>query len=98
MTKGALYHHFDNKVAVGYAVVDEVVASLTRENRVRPLLNAKNSINTLIRIVQVTSPKPENLQCGCRLNDLSQEVSLLDAGFRKRARFPWPILTGGGSY
>jgi TetR/AcrR family transcriptional repressor of nem operon len=27
VTKGALYYHFDNKEALGYAVVDEVIAS-----------------------------------------------------------------------
>ena len=26
VTKGALYHHFDSKEALGYAVVDEIVA------------------------------------------------------------------------
>jgi AcrR family transcriptional regulator len=31
VTKGALYHHFENKEALGYAVVDEVIASRTRE-------------------------------------------------------------------
>ena len=30
VTKGALYHHFDSKEALGYAVVDEVLASITR--------------------------------------------------------------------
>ena len=51
VTKGALYYQFDNKEALGYAVLDEIVASLTREKWVRPLQNAKNSIDTLIRIV-----------------------------------------------
>jgi TetR/AcrR family transcriptional regulator, transcriptional repressor for nem operon len=31
VTKGALYYHFDDKEALGYAVVDEVVTSITRE-------------------------------------------------------------------
>ena len=48
VTKGALYYQFDNKEALGYAVVDEIVASLTREKWVRPLQNAKNPIDTLI--------------------------------------------------
>lgn len=70
MTKGALYYQFDSKEALGYAVVDEIVASLTREKWVRPLQNAKNPIDTLIRIVQFTSLKPEDLQRGCPLNNL----------------------------
>ena len=55
VTKGALYYQFDNKEALGYAVVDEIVASLTREKWVRPLQNAKNPIDNSIRIVQSTS-------------------------------------------
>jgi hypothetical protein len=50
-----LYYQFDNKEALGYAVVDEIVASLTREERVRPLQNANNPTDTLIRIVQSIS-------------------------------------------
>jgi TetR/AcrR family transcriptional repressor of nem operon len=84
VTKGALYYHFDNKASLGYAVVDEVITGMTREKWVRPLQNASNPIDTLVRIVQSTSLKPENLQCGCPLNNLSQEMSPLDAGFRKR--------------
>jgi TetR/AcrR family transcriptional repressor of nem operon len=84
VTKGALYYHFDDKEALGYAVVDEVITSITREKWVRPLQNAKNPIDTLVSIVQSTSLKPENLQRGCPLNNLSQEMSPLDAGFRKR--------------
>jgi TetR/AcrR family transcriptional regulator, transcriptional repressor for nem operon len=84
VTKGALYYHFENKEALGYAVVDEVIASLTCEKWLRPLQNAKNPIDTLVGIIQSTSLKPEHLQCGCPLNNLSQEMSPLDAGFRKR--------------
>lgn len=84
VTKGALYYHFDNKEALGYAVVDEVITSMTREKWVRPLQNASNPIDTLLRIIQSTSLKPEDLQHGCPLNNLSQEMSSLDAGFRKR--------------
>ncbi len=84
VTKGALYYHFDNKEALGYAVVDEVITSMTREKWVRPLQNASNPIDTLLRIIQSTSLKPEDLEHGCPLNNLSQEMSSLDAGFRKR--------------
>jgi len=31
VTKGAMYHHFASKEALGYAVVDEIIASITRE-------------------------------------------------------------------
>jgi TetR/AcrR family transcriptional repressor of nem operon len=84
VTKGALYYHFDSKEALGYAVVDEVLTSSMREKWVQPLQNAKNPIDALVGIVQSISLKPEDLQRGCPLNNLSQEMSPLDAGFRKR--------------
>jgi AcrR family transcriptional regulator len=41
VTKGALYHHFENKEAPGYAVVDEVIATMMRDKWLRPLEQAK---------------------------------------------------------
>src|SRR6202047_328391 len=84
VTKGALYYHFDNKEALGYAVVDEVIASLTHQKWVQPLRNAKNPIDVLVRIVQSESLKREDVQRGCPLLNLSQEMSGIDEGFRKR--------------
>ena len=47
VTKGALYYHFNNKEALGYAVVDEIVASLTREKWVLSLAERKESYRHL---------------------------------------------------
>src|SRR5208282_5897690 len=55
VTKGALYYHFDNKEALGYAVVDEVITSNLHQKWVQPLRNAKNPIDGLIRIVKSES-------------------------------------------
>ncbi len=84
VTKGALYYHFDNKESLGYAVVDEVIASNLHRKWVQPLRNAKDPIDVLIRIVQSESLKKEDVQRGCPLLNLSQEMSGLDEGFRKR--------------
>jgi AcrR family transcriptional regulator len=84
VTKGALYYHFDNKEALGYAVVDEVIASKVHQKWVQPLRNAKNPIDVLIRIFQSESLKREDVQRGCYLLNLSQEMSGLDEGFRRR--------------
>ncbi len=84
VTKGALYHHFDNKEALGYAVVDEVIASNLHQKWVQPLRNAKNPIDVLVRIIQSESLKREDVQRGCPLLNLSQEMSGLDEGFRRR--------------
>ena len=31
VTKGAMYHHFENKQALGYAVVEEIIASVSKK-------------------------------------------------------------------
>src|SRR5271167_4232277 len=84
VTKGALYYHFDNKEALGYAVVDEVIASNLHQKWVQPLRDARNPIDVLVRIVQSESVKREDVQRGCPLLNLSQEMSGLDEGFRRR--------------
>jgi AcrR family transcriptional regulator len=84
VTKGALYYHFANKEALGYAVVDEIIASNLHQKWVQPLRNAKNPIDVLIRTLQSESLKREDVQRGCYLLNLSQEMSGLDEGFRRR--------------
>jgi TetR/AcrR family transcriptional regulator, transcriptional repressor for nem operon len=84
MTKGALYHHFESKETLGYAVVDEVVADIMRKKWQAPLRNIHDPIDTLIEIVQETSLDPHHVRCGCPLNNISQEMSPLDEGFRRR--------------
>ena len=84
VTKGALYHHFKNKEALGYAVVQEIISPDVRGTWVRPLQSVKDPIDALIGIVQGISVRPEDVCGGCQLNNLAQEMSPLDAGFRKR--------------
>jgi AcrR family transcriptional regulator len=45
VTKGALYHHFDSKEALGYAVVDEIVAKIVRDRWLHPLLGSGQPID-----------------------------------------------------
>src|SRR5580700_8568854 len=84
VTKGALYHHFKNKEALGYAVVEEIISPHVHSQWVRPLQSVKDPIGALIAIVQSISARPEDVRGGCQLNNLAQEMSPLDAGFRKR--------------
>ncbi len=84
VTKGALYYHFDDKEALGYAVVDEVIAGDLRRKWVQSLRNAKDPIDVLLRIFQSESVKKQDVQRGCPLLNLSQEMSGLDEGFRRR--------------
>ena len=84
VTKGALYYHFGSKEVLGYAVVEEVIAPLVDRVWLRPLQTGKNPIDALIGIVQGISVRPEDVRGGCYLNNLAQEMSPLEAGFRNR--------------
>jgi TetR/AcrR family transcriptional regulator, transcriptional repressor for nem operon len=84
VTKGALYYHFGSKEALGYAIVEEIVAALPRDKWLRPLQQGKDPIDALIDIVQATSVRPKDVQGGCPLVNLAQEMSPLDEQFRKR--------------
>jgi len=84
VTKGALYYHFDNKEALGYAVVDEIISRNLHQKWVEPLRNAKDPIEVLVRIIQSESVKREDVRRGCPLLNLSQEMSGIDEGFRRR--------------
>jgi len=84
VTKGALYYHFDSKEALGYTVVDEVIGPDVRDKWVRPLQSGKDPIDALIGAVQGIPVRPADVRGGCQLNNLAQEMSPLDAGFRKR--------------
>jgi TetR/AcrR family transcriptional regulator, transcriptional repressor for nem operon len=84
VTKGALYYHFESKEALGHAVVDEIIAPDVRGKWVRPLQIGKDPIDALIGAVQRIPIRPADVRGGCQLNNLAQEMSPLDAGFRKR--------------
>src|SRR5580658_3919637 len=83
VTKGALYYHFRGKEALGYAVVEEIIAPDVHGTWVQPLQTDGDPIDALIGIVQDLSVRPEDVCGGCQLNNLAQEMSPLDAGFRK---------------
>ena len=54
VTKGALYYHFESKEALGYAIVEEIIAKLPRDRWLLPLQRSKDKdpIDALIGIVR----------------------------------------------
>ena len=86
LTKGALYHHFPNKQTLGYAVVDEVIQQTMEAMWIQPLRGAEDPFQGLIDVIEQLpdNKPPEMIQYGCPLNNLAQEMSPLDEGFRQR--------------
>ncbi len=84
VTKGALYYYFKSKQGLGYAVVEEVIAPHTYGQWVRPLQSRKDAIDALIGAVRDIPVRPSDVRGVCQLINLAQEMSPLDAGFRKR--------------
>ena len=86
VTKGALYYHFESKEALGYAIIEEVVAAMTRDRWLLPLRRSqdKDPIDVLIGIVRAIPARPRDVKNGCPLVNLAQEMSQLDEQFRKR--------------
>jgi AcrR family transcriptional regulator len=88
LTKGALYHHFPNKNALGYAVVDEVIRDLILEAWVKPMEGSPDPVTGVKRVLEKLSEEKIRTacECGCPLNNLAQEMSPLDEGFRRRIK------------
>ena len=86
VTKGALYYHFESKEALGYAVVEEIVAKFSYDRWLLPLEQSKDQdpIDVLIDLVHAIPSSPRDVKGGCALVNLAQEMSHLDEQFRKR--------------
>lgn len=88
VTKGAFFHHFPSKLEFGYALVDEVIAGMIRAQWVEPLAKSTDPLTTIADAFDAGAAElakaPANF--GCPLNNLAQEMSPLDAGFRLRTQ------------
>jgi AcrR family transcriptional regulator len=84
VTKGALYYHFESKEALGYAVVEEKIATLTRDRWLHPMQSEGEAIDILIGVVRGLPTRPADVRQSCPLLNLAQEMSPLDEQFRKR--------------
>ncbi len=86
VTKGALYHHFPNKTALGYAVVDEVIARRIHLSFIEPIAHFDDPIDGFIAFVRDAGKtfSMTDIELGCPLSVLAQEMAPIDEGFRTR--------------
>ncbi|WP_456444579.1 TetR/AcrR family transcriptional regulator [Thiolapillus sp.] len=86
LKKGAFYHHFNSKVDLGYAVLEEQIRPLLESVWLRMLGEIEDPVMDFPRMLDnlgQTVP-PEMREHGCPLNNLAQEMASQDEGFRKR--------------
>ncbi|MEN8175422.1 MAG: TetR/AcrR family transcriptional regulator [Pseudomonadota bacterium] len=97
LRKGALYHHFGSKAELGYAVLDQIVRKMIDETWLAPLRDVDDPVTALKQqIIVITAEiRPDSLKLGCPLNNLAQEMSPVDEGFRTRVTDLFEYWIGG---
>jgi len=85
LSKGALYHHFPSKLILGYAVFEEVFIPECAA-RWTPALNDPDPISSISELLRrdMGEMTDESIRLGCPINNLGQEMSPIDEGFRLR--------------
>ena len=86
LTKGALYHHFPDKKALGLAVVEEVIRPRLAEMMFEPLADTRQPLAAMQALLAAKAAEddPTVVSLGCPLNNLMQEMSPLDEMFKNR--------------
>ncbi|MDX1393573.1 MAG: TetR/AcrR family transcriptional regulator [Gemmatimonadota bacterium] len=87
VSKGSMYHHFGNKRGLGYAVVEERVKPLVRERYLEPFKTSDDpteALGEMGRRMEKELRATGILERGCPVNNLVQEMSGVDDGFRRR--------------
>jgi TetR/AcrR family transcriptional regulator, transcriptional repressor for nem operon len=93
-TKGALFHHFESKQALGYAVLDDMIGPILLQRWLEPVKTSSDPISELQKAFRrfVTEDAASgHYVYGCPLNNLAQEMSPLDAGFHHRINHLYDI-------
>jgi len=86
LTKGAFFHHFPTKQALGYAIVDETLLQMTFDRWIEPLEKYENPLQGIIENLknQIDASPEAHFELGCPLNNLVQEMSTVDPVFSNK--------------
>ncbi|MFL5814083.1 MAG: TetR/AcrR family transcriptional regulator [Bdellovibrionia bacterium] len=86
LTKGAFYHHFQTKLDLGYALVDDVIKPMIIDRWIAPLAQYDNPLEGILEQLDelIGKADPAILKLGCPLNNLVQEMAPVDKGFKIR--------------
>ena len=85
LKKGALYYHFSSKQALGYAVLEERIQKTMCKLWIEPLNNFTDPLEAIQSVFEERDNwSDEFFTLGCPLNNLAQEMSPIDEGFRER--------------
>jgi AcrR family transcriptional regulator len=86
LTKGAFYHHFPSKQALGLAVVDEVLAGMAEMvwgHHLEQFADPIDGIEACFTLALGLLGEHRTTR-GCPINNLAQEMSGIDDAFRER--------------
>lgn len=88
LTRGAFYHHFPTKRALGEAVVDEPIRNLVQDLWIDPLEKGEDPLVVTLATLRalVEQGSASGFDRGCPLNNLAQELSPVDERFRRQIK------------
>ncbi|MCP4375810.1 MAG: TetR/AcrR family transcriptional regulator [bacterium] len=86
LTKGAIYHHFRDKTALGYAVVEELIGELIGQRWIDPLVAGGAAVAVISGAMRsaIEGMDDRDITRGCPLGNLAAEMSAIDDGFAQR--------------
>lgn len=81
MNKGSMYHFFKSKKDLGLAVVNEKINAYIEDKYGVLLKYEENICEELLKLIK--DRRNFDFVCGCKLNNLMQELSPLDKDFKE---------------